>query len=688
MGKPLNIILKVIASLVALVILGVISLLFMVDPNQYKSVIQDAVKTNTGLELIIAGDLTLSYRPYIAVSLNDVRLRNPAKPQELASSTRISLRVDPMSLLQGELVIEELSADDFHVNWYVDAEGVSIWRTEVDDVTSEPSSTQTQSEADEEGSSLSANINLISIANANIDIQNLQQNYYYSIQRMTISSRNVNVENRPFSIESSFEFIDHTAPKPHPITFFSNSRINLESGEAVVDEFRLTLTPVQLRGSFEVENFNQAMSFSGELASNTFSLSDLLSNLVEDDPANALALPEINNQPSQQVNLKLSFSGDQSQAQVPDLQIELGETLIEAEASIRFANELSPTNISYEIRSNALNLNLYREVENNDTAEASVTGNNIATATTPGQLEDVFEIPRSLLSSLNVQGTISIDSLSYGDFRFDDLNLFTNLENGVLDIETQPITFLDGTVQGNVRINSLPEESELSVQFTLSDINVADLTLSLISLDAVTGKLNLEVDYTSQGNTVKQWLDNLSGSTSFAVTDNSVDIGVIKQVFTAIAALSPSGEAIEQWPDVLQFTDFSGYALFENGIQENQEIRVRLDNFDIAGTGGLNLDVGSFDYNFLLTILGEPYLQTIPISEQYHNVSWPVQCSASFTDEVSQFCRPDFPQVRELFIQLGTNQIQNRLEDVLTNQVPEELQDSARGLLRNLFQNL
>ena len=55
--------------------------------------------------------------------------------------------------------------------------------------------------------------------------------------------------------------------------------------------------------------------------------------------------------------------------------------------------------------------------------------------------------------------------------------------------------------------------------------------------------------------------------------------------------------------------------------------------------------------------------------------------------EVSQFCRPDLALVRQLFLQLGTNQIQNRLEDVLTDQVPEALQDAARGLLRNLFQN-
>ena len=687
MGKPLNITLKVIASLVVPAVVLVLSLIFLVDPNKYKPAIQDAIKQNTGLELIIAGDLSISYRPYIGVSLNDVRLRNPSKPQELASSTLISLRVDPFSLLRGELLIEELSADDFHVNWFVDAQGVSIWDTELVSEETQQPSTETLSEDDNIESNLTANINLISIANASVGFQNLQQNYYYSIQRMNISSRNSNVENRPFSIESNFEFIDHTAPKPLPITFSSNNRINLETEEVFVEDIQLSLTPLLLRGAIELKNFTDTMNFSGELLSNTFALSDLLASLTEDEPANTFILPGINDQESEQVSIQLSFSGDQSQAQVPELQISLGETLIEAEASMLFANELSPTNISYGIRSNALDLNLYLTTEESNADNSSTPGNIGITQAPTGFQGDEFEIPKALLSGVNVQGTISIESLSYGDFQFDDLNLFTNLENGVLDIETQPTNILDGTIQGNVRLNSLPEDAEISVQLSGANINVSDLTLSLINLDTVTGKLEIEIDYNSQGNTVKQWQDNLTGSASFAVTDNSVDIGVLKQVFTAIAALSPSGEAIQQWPDVLQFTEFSGYALFDNGIQENQEIKIRLDNFDVSGTGGLSLEESSFDYDFDFTILGEPYLQTIPINDRYHNVPWPVQCSANFSEEVSQYCSPDFPQVRELFLLEGANQIQNRLDEVLSDQLPEELQEPARGLLRNLFQN-
>jgi len=164
-----------------------------------------------------------------------------------------------------------------------------------------------------------------------------------------------------------------------------------------------------------------------------------------------------------------------------------------------------------------------------------------------------------------------------------------------------------------------------------------------------------------------------------------VDIGVIKQVFTAIAALSPTGESIQQWPDVIQFSELGGYILLEDGITNNQEVLLRMDNIDLSGTGGIDLAAGSFDYDLEFAMLGPPATQTIPINELYHNVPWPVDCSARFDDDVSQYCRPDFSRVREIFAQLGENALRNELQNRLIEQVPEDLEETARGLLRRIL---
>jgi len=255
----------------------------------------------------------------------------------------------------------------------------------------------------------------------------------------------------------------------------------------------------------------------------------------------------------------------------------------------------------------------------------------------------------------------------------------------VLDIELQPVATFEGSVAGNIRVDGRNEEAMLSTQLAISQLNLANLTPSVSRLNSVTGNLDVEVDLTATGQTTNEMMDSLNGSTAFEITENSVDIGVIKQVFTAISALSPSGGAIEQWPDVIRFAELSGFILLNSGLSENQQLSLRMDNFDISGTGGIDLQQKDFDYDLQFSVLGEPYLQTIQIDELYHAVSWPIECAAAFEDEVNQYCRPDFTQVRQIFTQLGTNAVIERLDEVISDQLPPEVSDGVRGLLRNLL---
>lgn len=266
-----------------------------------------------------------------------------------------------------------------------------------------------------------------------------------------------------------------------------------------------------------------------------------------------------------------------------------------------------------------------------------------------------------------------------------DVNLFTNVEDGVLDIELQPTGLYNGLAQGLLRIDSRGDDASLETQLVLNQLNIVEFAPAISRLNTVTGQLDVEASYAATGSTTNELLNSLNGSTSFAISENTVDIGLIKQVFTAIAALSPTGESIQQWPDVIRFSELGGSLLLEDGITDNQEVALRMDNVDVSGTGGIDLNAGTFDYDLQFALLGPPATQTIPINELYHNVPWPVDCSARFEAEVSQYCRPDFTRVRDIFAQLGTNALRNRLEEELSDQVPDELEDAARGILRSIL---
>ena len=461
---------------------------------------------------------------------------------------------------------------------------------------------------------------------------------------------------------------------------------DINAGNIDVQNISFNVTPMLLQGDLHISGLNDDITFDGSVSSNDFDVFGLLQTIGirESDLDATSSLFSIAEKP--QASVAAKFSGDEFGIKIPMLIAQLSESEIEAEAEIRFAANLLPANISYKVISNQIDISPFLN------SEAATAAGNGATIIEPSDIVIATsapatntEIPIELLNSFNVFGSIAIESVVANDLLFTGINVFTNVEDGVLDIELQPVATFEGSVAGNIRVDGRNEEAMLSTQLAISQLNLANLAPSVSRLNSVTGNLDVEVDLTATGQTTNEMMDSLNGSTAFEITENSVDIGEIQQVFTAISALSPSGGAIEQWPDVIRFAELSGFILLNSGLSENQQLSLRMDNFDISGTGGIDLQQKDFDYDLQFSVLGEPYLQTIQIDELYHAVSWPIECAAAFEDEVNQYCRPDFTQVRQIFTQLGTNAVIERLDEVISDQLPPEVSDGVRGLLRNLL---
>jgi AsmA protein len=667
-----------------------------VNTDQNKAAIQAAALSSTGYELTIAGDMDIAFFPSVSLTLNDVRLKNPASPQELASTTAALLQVDLRALISGEIFIRELSMDDFHINYYIDALGKSNWDVETPRFSNNTNSTVPVTQSTQQQSNLASadtNSDIVSVSferlkidNASIDIQDLSQGLRYSVRNLNLTSSNTNIEGNPFDVDVNFTFLNNGMTKPIAMGLRGDITADINAGNIDVQNISFNVTPMLLQGDLHISGLNDDITFDGSVSSNDFDVFGLLQTIGirESDLEATSSLFSIAEKP--QASVAAKFSGDEFGIKIPTLIAQLSESEIEAEAEIRFAANLLPANISYKVISNQIDISPFLNLE------AATAASNGATIIEPSDVVIATsapatntEIPIELLNSFNVFGSIAIESVVANDLLFTGINVFTNVEDGVLDIELQPVATFEGSVAGNIRVDGRNEEAMLSTQLAISQLNLANLTPSVSRLNSVTGNLDVEVDLTATGQTTNEMMDSLNGSTAFEITENSVDIGVIKQVFTAISALSPSGGAIEQWPDVIRFAELSGFILLNSGLSENQQLSLRMDNFDISGTGGIDLQQKDFDYDLQFSVLGEPYLQTIQIDELYHAVSWPIECAAAFEDEVNQYCRPDFTQVRQIFTQLGTNAVIERLDEVISDQLPPEVSDGVRGLLRNLL---
>lgn len=616
----------------AVVAVIVVAALWITNPAQYRAVLQEQVAAATGYELLVAGEIDLDLLPSARLTLEDARLRNPGLPQELASASIVQLDLDRGALLRGELAIQELRIDGFHLNVYVDAQGNSLWDTHLTEATSGAPAVLPER---------------IFAVNGRLDLQILNNGQRFLLKNLQLVGSDVSLQGEAFSGQVNFdlEWFDRSSRQMREIAIglAGNIEANAESGRYAVTDLDLNSTPVLLQGRLEVDNYPDDPSYQANLASNEFDAGLLLRNLgiLPAPEQAALALPNGNPDGQWPASVELSLSGDSDGLGAEAVVDSPEQTVLEAETEIRFASGSLPANVRYEMDIGVMDISALIDPEEAET----IPGAPVATA---------LPQPESQISGLEnliLSGSIAADTLTAWDLRIENLSVFTNVEDRVLDVEVPAVGFLGGVFSANMRWNAA--NGELSGVTQGESLAISEIAPLITRFDVLSGRLHVDTAFNASGRSIRSLLNDLSGDASFRVTENLVNIGLIKQIFTSIAALSPSGEAIQQWPDLIRFSEINGNLALDGGLGAEHGFNLQMDNFSAEGTGIADLQGGSFDYELLLTMLGEPLTQTIPVSGNYQGVTWPVECSARFSDDVTQFCRPDFNTVREIFSRLG-----------------------------------
>lgn len=136
--------LKIVFSLLIIIIATIISLPFIIDPNDYKDEIAQQVKQHTGRTLHIPGDIQLSVFPWLGLELGEVKLENAAgfKPKYFAQVSKLDVRIQFWPLLKGNIQVGHVILNGVHINLQRNKQGITNW----DDLTSQ---TQTATPAEQ-----------------------------------------------------------------------------------------------------------------------------------------------------------------------------------------------------------------------------------------------------------------------------------------------------------------------------------------------------------------------------------------------------------------------------------------------------------------------------------------------------------------------------------------------------------
>jgi AsmA protein len=658
MGKLFKILMVSFAGIVLLLIGLALMLLSVIDPNRYRAALEQTVGRQSGLQLQIAGDMAWTFRPVFGLSIQDVRLRNPDSPQELATFTTISLRVEPAGLLRSELNIEEFLAEDLHINWIVDSQGQGNWPAPGNDnapVIVEPGSAELP---------MAVNIRQIRVSNARVSVQNLQSGMSMSLRDINLVSRDANMQNQPFPLTMSLNLVDDAAASMLAFSLDTTVSFDRSGGRLFMGDMALSLSPLSLSGDLIFENLNTNPVWQANLRSNTFPLPHLLANFFATDE-NTLPPPN-----QQQLTIhQLIANGDTNGLRLESLELEPGGqpgARVSLNADVLYATDNGLPRIGYQLSSAAFDLDAWLPSPAAEPVEAS-----------SASAADI-ELPIELLNRLNVQGAHSIDLLNVAGLQFSPMQFSLSLENGLFNLDSRATGFYGGNLELALRLNSRNRPAQLAITSELNNVDTTSLGADIPLLNFLTGRFDLNTTHIMSGNSVNALLDSITGSSRILVSESSVNITILKQVFSAISVLSPSGDMTSAWPDVVPINRTEAVLNFSNGLSSGQAFALRMDNIDIAGTGGINRQEGRFDYQLGFTVLGEPAIQSIRINENYRDIAWPIRCDAAFSESAARYCSPDLQQVREVFAQIARGDIERRPSDAVGEQV-----DRVRDRLRN-----
>ncbi|MGQ0619285.1 MAG: AsmA family protein [Panacagrimonas sp.] len=129
MAKPFKIVLAVVGVLVLLIVGAVALAATFFDPNDYRGKITEAVKKETGRDLVL-GDIKLSVFPWLKVRLADVSFSNApgfgTQPMAQVREAAVGVQLMPL-LLDRQVQVSTVVLDGLKLDLAKDASGKSNW---------------------------------------------------------------------------------------------------------------------------------------------------------------------------------------------------------------------------------------------------------------------------------------------------------------------------------------------------------------------------------------------------------------------------------------------------------------------------------------------------------------------------------------------------------------------------------
>lgn len=587
----MRVLLWIVGIPVVLLLVAVLIIPLFLDTETLVAIAAKQIEEQSGIELRVDGDASLSLFPKVALAMSEVRADLPDNGGRVEADT-LATGVALMPLFSGTVEVASLLL-----------EGVTVTTVAEDEAVAKAESLDTST-----------------LSDAELDA-------FYALRKQARESAAAEASGSVIAVAMSLEVGELTLRDIRVLTVDQKeevlSEIRLE--ELLATGLNIDGRPVPLTARVSLPDDEAPLSV---IVDTTFT-ADVNSNVVTIDSLNARVTG------ATQAPLEVNASGRVTlTTQVADLDLSLRSEGLSGTGSVRYATFESPQ-IDAELELSELTPALL-VLAGPEAAEAADTPES-----TPSDL------PLHTLRMIDTRARLRIDAVTLDAHVLEGVDATLRIVDGVASLAPVRATVHGGAIAFSAELNGRYNTARLSTEGNVADFDLAEATAALDAGVAASGTADLSWEVAGSGATTDQLLGSLTGPISFDTQAITIrDIALEGMVCRGVALVNQESLSAE-FPADTAFQELHAEVTLVEGVARLDPLTAQLTALGLNGTGELNIASGDLRAS-LRAQLSEGLAELDPacrINERYTELRWPVECQGNLAGDPADWCGVDTTEI-------------------------------------------
>jgi AsmA protein len=686
--KAVRYIIFTLIGLIALAIAAIAIAVAVIDPNTYKPQIENAVESNTNLDLILAGDIGWSFIP-LGLELNDVEAR--LEDERLVRLDQLIAKLSFWSLVTMSPQVHTFSLSGLEANLSVDENGTGNWTRIMPEgdaaaTADQPDAAPEEMTADSaaESTPLNFNVEQIEISEARLHYEDKGTGQSVTLEGVSVTAREITLGSS-FPLELAFRFatnqpqfevdgsISAQLTANEALNDFSVSGLeaifdmagepfggksvraslegslaaNLEDEIATLSDFTASLADFTLNTDLTVSGFGDQPQITGNFGVETFSLKALLSALGQ--PAIETEDPDV----MKAVGFSTSIGGEPGTVALTDLKFALDDTTFTGGAAYTLANSA----IQLNLNGDAINADRYLPPASEETASSEPE------ETAPTEETDL--LPLETLRALVLDINLGLGELIVSNLTVNDIKSVITARDGLLKVEDFSGQLYDGSFSSNVTLDARTDNPQWTINKDVKNVQTLPLLTDLAEVEMLSGGANLAVNVKTTGNRISALRSNANGEISFNLAEGEfTQMNLTRMACQGIAMVNQESLGSADWGTSTPFNDMKGTLVIDGNTLNNTNLVAALSGMRLEGDGTVDLAESNLDYEIGLRIVGEIAKDNAcRVTETVKNVVIPVECRGNFAEDPAGLCSFDGSRFRDTLKTIAANAARQKVSE-------------------------